>query len=335
MKLPERQPDTIETETPPPVKKSFRKKLAVFIVCLGISTLMWLFIELTKDYTTDLKYLVSFSNVPKDLILENQNDSSITVGITAQGFELLTYQLFRKRQEVVVDLAEIRIRKENEGYSAFIPATKLLQQVGRQISYSKSISYIRPDTLFFRFSDVYRKEVPVKLNLSYSFEQQYQLYDSLEWSPKMVVVSSIKDVIDTIRFVTTVRTVKTGIDSSLNFKIPLSRPLARGMITFSTDSITVRLPVQKFTETTFTIPINIEGNNSQIKIFPDQVEITCLVPMIDYKHIEAASFTASVQADGSTLAQNPKLKISLVNVPASVKVVSVKPEFVEYIIISP
>jgi len=329
------QPDIIETGANDSSKKSFRKRLAVFIVCLGISSLMWIFIELTKDYTTDIKYSVSFTNVPRDLILQNSNDSSITVGITAQGFELLTTRLFRKRQELMIDLADIRIRKESEGYSAFIPATKLLQQFGRQISYSKSVSYIRPDTLFFRFSDVYRKEVPVRLNLTYTFEQQYQLYDSLQWSPKTVTVSSIKDVIDTIRFVTTVSTMKTGIDSSLNFKIPLSKPLGRGMITYSVDSVTVRMPVQKYTESTYTIPVNITGNTSQLKIFPDQVEITCMVPMIDYRKVEAASFSAAVQADGPTLAQNSKLKVNLSNVPAGVRVLSVKPEFVEYIIISP
>lgn len=327
--------DVIETGASEPARKPLRKRLVIFFVCLAISAMMWLFIELTKDYTTDLKYAVSFSNVPKDLILQNQNDSSITVGITAQGFELVTTQLFRKRQELVVDLSEIRIRKEDEGYSAFIPASKLLQQVGRQISYSKSISYIRPDTLFFRFADVYRKEVPVRLSFSYSFAQQYQLYDSIEWSPKTVTVSSIKDVIDTIRYITTVNTVITGIDSSLNFSIPLSRPLARGMITFSADSVNIRMPVQKYTETTFTLPVSISGNNSQLKIFPDQVEIKCLVPMIDYRKVEEARFTASVQADGNTLAQNTKLKVIVSNIPSGVRVVSIKPEFVEYIIISP
>ncbi|HNX43244.1 MAG TPA: hypothetical protein PKI35_02325 [Bacteroidales bacterium] len=331
----DRQTDTTENIVTVQPKKSFRKKFGIFVVCLGISSLMWLFIELTRDYTTDLKYAVSFTNVPKDLILQNQNDSSITVGITAQGFELLTTRLFRKRHELTVDLSEIRIRKQSQGYSAYVPASKLLQQVARQIGFSKTVSYIRPDTLFFMFSDVYRKEVPVRLNFSYSFEQQFQLYDSIEWSPKTVIVSSIKDVIDTIRFVSTVRTVKTDIDSSLSFKIPLSRPLGRGMISYSTDSIRVRLPVQKFTETTFTIPVRIVGNTSQLKIFPDQAEIKCMVPMVDYRNIEADNFLATVQADGKTLTQNPKLRINLVNVPLGVKVIKVKPEFVEYIIISP
>ncbi len=335
MQQPGKQIDTLETGTRQPNRQKFRKRIAVLLVCLGISTLMWLFIELTKDYTTELKYSVAFTNVPKDLILQNQNDSSITVGITAQGFELVTAQLFRKRQELVVDLSEIRIRKETEGYSAFIPAASVLQQFVRQIRYSKSISYIKPDTLFFRFSDVYRKEVPVRLNFSYSMEQQYQLYDSLEWWPKTVMVSSIKDVIDTIRFVSTAKTVETGIDSSLVLKIPLLRPLSRGMISFSADSVSVRMSVQKYTEATFTVPIKTEGNTTQLRIFPDQAEITCLVPMVDYKQVEAASFVASVQADGNTLAQNSKLKVNLAKVPPRVKVVSLKPEFVEYIILSP
>jgi hypothetical protein len=335
MKTSGNKPDTQDAGANDSSKRSFKKRLAVFIVCLGISALMWLFIELTKDYTTDIRYSVSFENVPEDLILQNSNDSSITVGISAQGFELMTALLFRKRQELVVDLSEIRIRKESEGYSAFIPASKLLQQVGRQISYSKSISYIHPDTLFFRFSEIYRKEVPVRLNFSYTFKQQYQLYDSLQWSPKTVTVSSIKDVIDTIRFVTTVSTVKTSIDSSMNFKIPLNRPLSRGMISFSTDSVSISMPVQKYTEATFTVPVSITGNTSQLKIFPDQVEITCMVPMIDYRKVEDASFKAGVQADGITIAQNSKLKVVLSNIPQGVRVVSIKPEFVEYIIISP
>ncbi len=319
---------------PRQTRRKIRARLFIFMICLAISASMWVFIELMKDYTSDISYPITFIHVPESLILVNQADSVITVGVNAQGFELLVAQFVSKRHPVEIDLSELHIRQGKEGYSAFIPASQLLQQVGRQLSYSKSIIAIKPDTLFFRFSEIYRKRVPVVPDISYSFASQYQLYDSVRFSPQTVMVSSIKDVIDTIRFVSTERVRLKDLDSNLVISVPLRKGLRTNMIRYSSDSVTVKIQVQKYTEAVFSVPVTISGNTQPLRLFPDQVEISCLVPLNDYHLIETANFAAEVLATPSMLSAGKKLEVRLSRSPANIRSLRIKPDHVEFIIIS-
>jgi len=324
----------LETAKPKPGKRKIRVRIFIFLVCLAISGAMWLFIELMKDYTTDITYAISFSNVPNDLILVNQADSIITVGVTAQGFELLVAQFMHEKQTIDINLSDLRIRQGVDGYTAFMPASRLLDQVGRQLKYSKSITSIRPDTLLFRFSEVYRKLVPVRPDISYSFAGQYQLSDTIRFSPQSVTVSSIRNVIDTIRFVTTQRVDLHDLDSSLSITVPLKKGLRNNMIRYSSDSVNIKLQVEKFTEAVYNVPVSITGNQLPIRLFPDQVQVTCMVPLNKFKDIEAGSFTAMVVATPEALAGSKYLLVRLTKIPSAVRSVRLKPDHVEYIIIA-
>ncbi len=321
-------------EAQKPQKRKLRVKLLVFLVCLFLSAAMWAFIELMKDYTTDIVYTITFKNVPEDLLLVNQEDSTIAVGVNAQGFELLVAQFMHKRKIIELDLSDLRIRHDEEGYTAFIPGSGLFEQVGRQLGYAKSITHVRPDTLFFRFSEIYKKRVPVRLDVAYNLKNQYQLYDSVEYSPNSIIVSSIKNVIDTIRSVRTAHFEMNNLDSNRNVTIPIHRSLRGNMLRYSEDSVTLKVKVQKYTEAVFNIPVTVTGNILPIRIFPDQVEVRCLVPLNDYHDIDASSFSATVIASPNMLAANKRLQVLLNRIPYNVKSCKLKPDQVEYIIIA-
>jgi hypothetical protein len=317
-----------------PRRRKLRVRLFIFLLCLAISASMWVFIELMKDYTTDIPYFISFRNVPEDLILVNQDDSIITVGVNAQGFELLVAQYMRKRQTIEIDLADVKIRSGADGYTAIMPASRLKEQVMRQISFSKSITNIRPDTLMFRFSEIYRKQVPVISNIRYSFANQFQLSDSIRIDPRYVMVSSIKDVIDTIRFVTTDRLELDNLDSNLTITLPLRKTLRNNMIRYSQDTVAIKIKVERFTEAVLKVPVSITGNILPIRIYPDEIDVSCQVPLSQYKELDASQFAATVIASPGNLAVNKNLMVVLTKVPANVRSVRFKPDKVEYIIIS-
>ncbi|GEM_PF-286162 len=331
---PVESPIDLKKDQPGKHKQKLRFRLFIFVVCLAISATMWLFIELMKDYTSDIRYSITFAHVPEDLILVNQADSVITLGVNAQGFELLVNQYLKEMQSVELDLSMLNIRQGPDGYYAYLPATRLLEQVGRQLTYAKSIIYIRPDTLFFRFSEIYRKRVPVRLDLNYSFAGQYQLSDSIRFSPQTIQVSSIKDVIDTIRFVSTRHTELNRLDSSQTFTIPLHKALGGNMIRYSDDSVRVTMKVQKYTEAVFTIPVSVTGNSYPVRIFPDQVEVSCQVPMSEYRELQESAFSAAVVASPAILSSEKRLQVVLTRMPSYVRAVRLKPDNVEYIIIS-
>jgi hypothetical protein len=308
-------------------------RLIVFLVCLVISILMWLFIELMKNYTDEVRYNVTFINVPKDLILTNSGDSVISIGMNAQGFELLAAKYSTKLRQLTIDLSTLKIRPTGEGYTAYLPSARIVEQLGTQIRFEKEITYVKPDTLFFRFSKIFSKQVPVKLNMDYTLNGQYDVTDSIRYKPQFVIVSSIKSIIDTLSFVTTQKLSLSQLDSSVNVKVVLNKGYRASLMKFSTDSVTVKLKVEKVTEAGYTIPVSITGNSENVKIFPDKVEIVCRIPLSAFPHISASDFSAEVEFQPSSLKEK-KLKINLVKTPEKVRVLKISPAEVEYILIS-
>jgi len=327
----------IDTNTKPSEtgRKEHRShpRLIVFLVCLVISILMWLFIELMKDYTDEIKYNVTFINAPKDLILTHSGDSVISIGMNAQGFELLAAKYAHKLRELTIDLSTLKIRSTGEFYTAYLPSARLVEQLETQIRFDKEITFIKPDTLFFRFSKVYIKQVPVKLDIDYSLNGQYDVTDSITFRPEFVTVSSVKSIIDTLSFVTTQKLHLSRLDSSVNIKVALNKGFSANLLKYSVDSVTVKLKVEKVTEAEYTVPVSISGNGENVKIFPDKVEIVCRIPLSVYSHISASDFSAEVVFLPSSIKEK-KLKVNLLKTPEKVRVLKISPAEVEYLIIS-
>ncbi len=308
-------------------------RLIVFLVCLAISVLMWLFIELMKDYSDEIKYNVTYINVPKDLILTDTGDSVISIVMNAQGFELLAAKYAQKQSGLTIDLSSLKIRLNGDSYTAYLPSTRIIDQLGTQIRFKKEISYIKPDTLFFGFSKIYSKVVPVKLNFKYTLNGQYDVTDSITFKPRYVTVSSIKSIIDTLSFVATQKISLAGLDSSVNMKVALNKGFRANLIRYSNDSVSIKLRVEKVTEARYTIPVSIIGDKQNLKIFPDKVEIICRIPLTQYSHIEASDFLAQVEYLPSSVYEK-RLHVKLVKTPDKATVLKIIPSEVEFIIIS-
>ncbi len=308
-------------------------RLIVFLVCLAISVLMWVFIELMKDYSDEIKYSVSFKNLPKDLILTNSGDSLITVGLNAQGFELLTAKYAGSMRSLTIDLATLKVRPTADGYIAYMSSAKIIEQLGTQIRFQKEISYIKPDTLYFRFSSVYRKQVPVVPDIDFSLGRQYDITDSLKFRPGFVTVSSIQSIIDTITSVRTQKIRFNDLDSSIDMKVALYKGRNAALLKYSSDSVTVKVKIEKVTEAGFVVPLSVISNGADVKVFPDKVEIVCRVPLSLYPHISASDFSAQVVFDPAATKEK-KLPVNVVEAPRNARVIKIVPAEVEYILIS-
>lgn len=312
--------------------RSYRR-LIVFLVCLIISILMWFFVELMKNYSDEIKYTVKFKNVPKDLILTNSADSIVSIGMNAQGFELLGARFFSHKRILEIDLSNIKIRPSGDGYTAFLSSSKISEQLFAQIKFHKEILYIKPDTLFFRFATTYRKQVAVKPDIEYSVSGQYDLVDSLAFNPQYITVAGPKSIIDTITFVKTKKILLNGLDSSLRMKVMLDKGIRPDLVKYSTDSILVKLQIEEVTEAGYMVPLIVNSSGKNIKVFPDKVEIICRVPLSRFSQVDASDFVLQVDYNPEKPGRE-KLPVELLRSPDKVRVMKIVPDEVEYIIIS-
>lgn len=313
----------------------FRKKLSVFVLCLLLSVFMWLFIKLTRDYTVDFHFTIDYKHYPKNLVLTEAPDSTLTIGVNAKGFELISARYLHSSRSLTVDIKDIRIRHGQGGYYAHMATSQLMQQISQQLPASRSVTYLSPDTLTLQFTNAAHKKVPVILRLTSSFHKQYQLYNHVQVKPDSVFVTASRAVLDTLRFITTKHITLNNLEENQHFRLPLILPLKTGQMRLSDDTVEVFIPVEKYTEAKITVPIVPVQTSSDfvIKTFPDKCTVTCLVPLRDFRNVDAHLFRAVVSINQANIANTKKLKVELSKSPARVKVLKVEPEDVEFIIL--
>lgn len=299
-----------------------------------VSAFIWLVIKLSSNFTSAVTYEVDYQNIPVGQILVKTSDSIITVGLDANGFDLVSYHLFRKKPRVSIDLSGVNIRSENNLNKGFLLTSGLTRKLARQIGSHNELLFITPDSLKFVFLTEHRRKVPVHPAVQYRLRPQHMLYDTIRAMPDSIWIYGPGEIVDTISAVKTLSRNFPDLSESLHVSLPLHKPSGLPL-TYSDDMVEVILNVEKFTEKTFSLPINVVCNNSaySLRTFPETVKVHCLVALKDYKRVDPAMFEASVYCDPEDLPSTSKLRVMLTQFPSFVKISRIEPERVEYILV--
>lgn len=261
------------------------KKINVFLIFFIISFIVWTLVRLSDTYTDTIKMKVLYTNLSNDKILLGNQKNTIEAQVKATGFRILRQKLFKK--EIAVDLTKINKLKTDETYYVLSDAA-----INKHIYQSIEILKVFPDTLFLKLGKNKTKEVPVVHQLELTFENGYNLYDSLQLEPKTIKISGPEDIIDSLKVVYTeikqLKDINNDIDISL--KILKNDTLKR--LKFSQPTVKAIAKVDKFTEGKLNIPLRIQNLPAgySIKLFPKEVTVMFTANVSDFNTITATDF---------------------------------------------
>jgi YbbR domain-containing protein len=307
------------------------RRLVTFLFCVMISTLFWLLLELSKEYTIELKFPVSYINSPADKVIANPLPATIDIEITSRGFNLLIYKLKHTKEAVLIDLKDAKAMSEKNQY--YLSTNSRIDKLTSQFSNDTKVLKVYPDTIFLNFNKKITKRVPVKANLKLAFDNNFQQTDSIKLIPDSIRISGAADVVDKINYVTTEPMQLKSVHDSLSLKLSILKSNNLKFVDVLQPTVQAIVNVAKYTEGSIELPIEIENLplNYSLKIFPDKVVVKYQVAFQNYEKIESIQFRAVVDyakiERGST-----KLKVQLLKYPAEVRSVRIHPEKVEYII---
>lgn len=312
-----------------------RYRFSVFLVCIALSTLMWSLIKLTREYEAPVKFRIVPENVPDGKILTGNPDSVITLTLYAKGLDLYSRMMPGRDNSIMVDLSKIRLIRDGDAFSGILRTSKLLKSISAQLPAGAKLIGVDTDTLHFSFKKSYRKRIPVHASLSLDFTRQYQLYDSLEIRPDSIWITGLKEIIDTIDFVKTekkaIRKLATNYTVILGLDVPVTNP----PVVLSSDSITVTLNVEKFTEADIEVPVGLftGGKEVSYRTFPDKVRLTCRIAMRDYKRLDPSLFSVAVDYETAVKSGNNRVNVEVRRKPLYARIVRIEPEKVEFLIL--
>ncbi|MFM1876740.1 MAG: hypothetical protein RL266_2477 [Bacteroidota bacterium] len=316
------------------LKLRLNRRSVAFFLCLVLSGLFWLLTSLSKEYVHEVRIPVVYENMPENMLLVNEPTAEVKAEVQGRGFDLLWHMLNLEKVEIAIlanpsVLPSIRKDRINMHYALTAEKTGLMTSMGDD---QLDILRISPDTLFLHFRPLFTKTVPVRLRADISFVKQYGMTEKPTIEPESIVLSGLREALDTIEFVMTEKQNWNNLDESLTAEVPLVSWTNSRVVRYSQESVQVALNVQEYTEGMVKIPVTVEtANAASVKVYPGEVELRYQVPLSEYDRISADQFQATVRLDIDAKGLR-LLSVEVTRSPISVRQVRVIPEQVEYIV---
>lgn len=311
------------------IVKKDKSRFLTFLFFLLISSLLWFLIKLTKDYTTQTVFTVTYVDEPVNKWVST-TDQRVNLSFVADGFVTLRHNLVRQPKRIVeVSLEEVPYRLEG-GNTYSYGSQYVAERVADWLGIPAGNVTVNDDKQFFNMEDLQQKELPVQVPLDVKTQRQYLVYGNPTVEPATITVYGPKSVLDTMEAINTAPLTATGANADIT-KV-LSVNYCDGAVRGNESTVQVTARVEQYTETLFEVPVIIT-DSMQVRFFPEVMDVKCLVPIRDFANLSPASF--QVLADTAQLhRRQPLLDIRLTKVPEHVQVIKTEPEQVEYLIVN-
>lgn len=311
------------------IAKKDKSKVLTFLVFLVISAVLWFLIKLTKEYTSQTSFFVTYTEVPVNKWVST-SQQAVKLSFVADGFITLRHNLVRKQyRTITIPLNEVTYRLEG-GNTYSYSSQYVAERVADWLGVPTGSVTINDDKQFFNMEDLQSKELQVRVPLDVKTQRQYQVYGQSHATPSSITVYGPKNMLDTMRAVYTA--TLHAVNASEDIVQTLAVDLYDGAVRSDVTAVEVLVDVEQYTEIDIEVPVKATDRRN-LRFFPETVKVKCMVPIKEYASINGALF--KVLADTAQLHQlQPLLDVKLVQVPENVQVLRIEPEQVEYLIVN-
>lgn len=303
-----------------------QKRFLLLVICLLIAIAAWLFMALNNKYVYTAKTVLKYENIPQKKAFHPLQSDTVDLQVEGTGWQLLFARLRIKPQSISISLEKLSNRN-------FILFSEQLYNVNRQLETSQKIISVKPDTLYFDFSEKTVKRVPVKLVSRLSFVKQYGISDPIRITPDYVTISGPEQELKKIKEWKTDTLKLSDIRSATKTVVAMTQSKMKNVSIFPA-SVEVRIPVDEFTEKVVEVPLKVINNRHyySIKLYPRKVRITFLVALSKYNIVNEEFIEAVVDINEWKELKHERLSVNIVRFPDFCKLIQIAPAKVDFII---
>jgi len=281
-----------------------RGPLKTFLFFLGFSTVIWIFVQFSKQYTTVIELPVSYINIPKDKIILDNSKKYLDLRIKDNGLNIAINHFFPK--ELKIDLSDA---EPLDGQLVF-DLEPHKAAIFSQLRIDFEDAGFLQENLKIDFQQRAVKRVPVKSNINLGFSVGYSALEKIKFQPDSITISGPKNILDTLQQVYT-RSLKIGnINKDIDGVIKLDKKNLAS-VTFYQNEVNYSVRTDKFTEGKVEIPIEMINvpENINVVIFPKSVIVYYQVSLNQFDKVKPSDFNVvvdfknSFDSDGYLLAQ--------------------------------
>jgi hypothetical protein len=307
------------------------KRIVIFMIFVLLSAGFWFLNALRRDYISIIPYPVKFVNLPQNKILSGEVPEAIDLKVRGTGFSLLRYHFSNQLIPYAIDVSKMRRLYDGSVKGAYLVTHDYTNRISGQLSNDIELLEMTPDTIYISFYNKTSRMIPVRLNASISFVQQYNQTGSEKFTPDSIMVSGPNYLVDTLSGVYTEFIQLSKVADTLFQTVDLT---VLPDLTFSQQRVNMMIPVEAFTESSIDVPIGVKDVPADLilKTFPAEVRVSFRVGISQFEHVKAEDFSAWVDLTNVDLSTQNRLKVRLDKIPGYVYSVDYKPLFVDFII---
>lgn len=304
------------------------RKLNVFLIFFILAFFILILARLSASYTNTVKFKVVLKNIPDEMVVLNDSTNVLNFTMNTDGFEWLKY--YFKTPSIDIDFKN-EVRKSDSLYvwSLSRGYSGINDQFGKNIE----IKTINPDTLLFKVDINAVKKVPVIPNLKINYSPGYNVLNSIVTNPDSVKIIGPKSLISNITNLETNVLKRENVNKPFNARLALKLDSLDSQILVKTKSVSVDILVEKFTEGTLTLPVEIINvpKNVKVNYFPKTVNLSYYTSLENYNKITVDDFDVICdfkEHNNKSTYLTPKL----IKSPKTIKTARLHEQKIEYII---
>lgn len=267
-------------------RRTFKKSsLKTFSFFLGFAAVVWVLVQFSKTYTQLIEVPINYINAPLDKSISDEKPNHVDLQLQDNGFNIYYYKIFNPG--LTVDLSKARETGKNLVYRLENHLTEIEEQLKIDFERSRIIQ----EELVIPFQFKKEKMVKVLPNIEVNYAVGYSADEPVRLEPDSVKVSGPEKIIDSIITVPTksIRLNKVNQDLEGNIEIDTSN---LGMLSFYDNSVKYYQEVDKFTEGTAEIQVDVinipEGLN--LAYFPKSVIVYYQVNLQEFDNVSSSDF---------------------------------------------
>lgn len=299
-----------------------------FFLFLGLSTLIWMLITLSKEYRTSLDFEVSYANIPQNRLLLETSENKLTLAVTATGFKLLRTRL--QKEPLTLDASQMQQNLQGQFYILLARQEQLLQE---QLLSDVMIQSVLKDSMYLDIDILATKKVKVEPNIKVNYHVGYGLLGNIEVEPDSITISGSKQQLDTLTKLSLKPVVLTDVKEDFERQVALALD-KNNQIKLETTKIKISGKVDKFTEGSLKVPFSMTNVPDSLKIttLTEEVTIVFVVGLSDFNKVSSNSFVVECDFAYSN-SQNLSYVIpKVIQKPRFVKNIKLVPQTIDYLI---
>ena len=309
------------------LKGSTKRKIKVFTILLTCSFIAWLMTQLSETYTDDITLDLNYIGVPDSLMLMNTSHDKVILKVRSSGWQFLGTRF--SSSTVDIDLSKVAYSRSRY----FLKEQNFRDQLSATLPNAMTIIQMDTDTLFFDFSRLVSKKIPVMPDIDLQLAQNYLMDGDIRVTPDSVTLNGPEQELDTMTEVRTEHIELNEVSGNLERSVRLIKPETLQNTTFDKNEVDISANIFRFSEKILDIPVEVINlpEGTQIRTFPNSIEVLCKARLEQLKDLSPADFR--VVADLKDVQENSSyLPVRLIQSPEGIPGIQLLQVQIEYIL---